>query len=144
MECDGIWKVGDRCRWQEGDTCHGEHTILARDGDMYWLRDDYGGYDMATSSELHPICTPDQRAEDEAVEAMLSVVERTDGHYTMSGVMADAMRRLHRAGYGNIKLAQAAVLDEESREFIDPVDAKRLEGRAIELYHQANGGGHER
>ena len=63
------WTIGERCIWQLGDVCMGEHVILAKDGDTYWIRDDHGGYDMADREELRPIRTPAQQAED----AMVSV-----------------------------------------------------------------------
>jgi len=93
-EWDGEWKPGDRCRWQEGGTCRGEHTILASDGDMHWIRDDFGGYDMASSSELFPIRTAAQRAEDEAVEAMMDI---SGGVGTGLGVSEEEAKAIYRA-----------------------------------------------
>ena len=68
------WTIGERCIWQLGDVCMGQHVILARDGDTYWIRDDHGGYDMADSEDLLPILTDAQRAEQEASEEMARVM----------------------------------------------------------------------
>jgi len=89
------WAIGERCIWQLGDVCMGEHVILAKDGDTYWIRDDHGGYDMADREELRPLRTP----EDKAVEEMLPVIcnNRLLG---IDGAEArDIARALYRAGY---------------------------------------------
>src|SRR5690554_4671823 len=68
------WAIGERCIWQLGDVCMGEHVILAKDGDTYWIRDDHGGYDMADREELRPI-----RSEEEvAVEGMLTHIGKAE------------------------------------------------------------------
>ena len=93
------WAIGDRCTWHLGDVCMGEHVILAKDGDTYWIRDDHGGYDMADREELRPLRTP----EDKAVEEMLSIMEHAIEDATddpaPSEMLIYAARALHRAGY---------------------------------------------
>ena len=86
------WAIGERCIWRLADVCMGEHVILAKDGDTYWIRDDHGGYDMADREELRPIRTPAQRAENEAVEGMLSIIKDAES-------AADCCQALYRAGY---------------------------------------------
>jgi hypothetical protein len=96
------WAIGDRCTWHLGDVCMGEHVILAKDGDTYWIRDDHGGYDMADREELRPIRTPAQRAEDEAVEEMAPTIRAAanDVYTTVNGSAADSIARaIYRAGY---------------------------------------------
>src|SRR5690554_5277839 len=68
------WAIGERCIWQLGDVCMGEHVILAKDGDTYWIRDDHGGYDMADREELRPI----HSEEDKAVEGMLTHIGKAE------------------------------------------------------------------
>jgi len=86
------WAIGERCIWRLADVCMGEHVILAKDGDTYWIRDDHGGYDMADREELRPIRTPAQRAENEAVGGMLSIIKDAES-------AADCCQALYRAGY---------------------------------------------
>ena len=92
------WAIGSRCLWRLGDVCMGEHTILAKDGDTFWIRDDLGGYDMADREELRPIRTPAQRAEKEAVEEMIRSAGLDNEEYNR-GVCRD----LYRAGWRRSK-----------------------------------------
>ena len=85
------WTIGERCIWQLGDVCMGEHVILAKDGDTYWIRDDHGGYDMADREELRPI----RSEEDRLVEQALKDISAEPDEYGADSVVY----RMIKAGY---------------------------------------------
>ena len=85
------WAVGERCVWQLADVCMGEHVILAKDGDTYWIGDDHGGYDMADREELRPI----RSEEDRLVEQALKDISAEPDEYGADSVVY----RMIKAGY---------------------------------------------
>jgi len=101
-----IWpQPHDNAQWvtkdpvSEAMTFHGTYTVLARDGDIYWIRSPEGDYDFADVSELFRPEAASRMRENMAVSEMFEDAATDNPALRTCGTTHLVCRSLVRAGY---------------------------------------------